>query len=283
MRLLLKVFGILSILLFIVGVIFKFNRIYNADDIIVLGLMLFVIGFSPLFLKIKLAEEIRKDAKISYAAFFISSVLLLIAAQFKILELRGAGELSYFSLLFFMVYIVFFSRSQDSRKLRIRKDRQLAAIMFTDIVGYTRMMGDDEEAGLIALEQNREIHKKWINRYRGKLLKEVGDGIIAIFYTVTETVLCAVDIQKEVKNIKNFEVRIGIHISEIVFTDTDAFGDGVNIASRISNQAEAGEIYFSDGVYQNIRNREKLNIEKMDSRELRNVDQPIQLYKITVT
>lgn len=185
--------------------------------------------------------------------------MLLVSAQFKILELYGAAEVSYFSLIFFMVYIVFFSRDQDSRRLRIRKDRQLAAIMFTDIVGYTRMMGEDEDAGLIALEENREIHKKWITRHRGRLLKEVGGGIIAIFYTVTEAVLCAVEIQKDIRNKKNFKVRMGIHVSEIVFTDTDAFGDGVNIASRISNQAQAGEIYFSDSVYQNIRNRERLN------------------------
>jgi hypothetical protein len=100
--------------------------------------------------------------------------MLFLSAQFKVWELYGATELSYFSLVFFMVYIVFFSRSQDSRRLRIRKDRQLAAIMFTDIVGYTRMMGDDEDAALIALEENREVHKKWIARHRGRLLKEVG-------------------------------------------------------------------------------------------------------------
>lgn len=226
MRLLTKALGILSILLVIAGFVFKNYRLYGADNLLVTGLMVFIIGFSPLFLKIKLTEEIRKDARISYALFFISSVMLFMSAQFRILELYGAYELTFFSLIFFMVYIVFFSRSPDSRKLRIRKDRQLAAVMFTDIVGYTRMMGEDEENALMALDENREIHNRWIKRHRGRLLKEVGDGVIAIFYTVTEAVLCAVEIQKEVNGKQSFKVRMGIHVSEIVFTDTDAFGDG---------------------------------------------------------
>ena len=80
-----------------------------------------------------------------------------------------------------------------------------------------------------------------------------------------------------------FEVRMGIHISEILFTDDDAFGDGMNIASRITDQAGGGEICFSDGVYQNIRNREDIKIETLPPIQLKNVEHDFQLYKINVS
>jgi len=280
MRTLTKMFGIFSLVSFVIGAIMKNYHIKGADQALVLGLFVFVAGFSPLFLREKVAEETRIDAKISYAVFFISSIMLLVAAQLTILKLPGAGEMNYISLTVFITYIVFFSRSQDGRKLRIRKDRQLAAIVFTDIVGFTRMMGEDEDKGLLSLEQNRKIHKKWVRKYRGRWLKEMGDGAIVIFYTVTEALLCAIEIQKEIRRTQEFEVRMGVHISEIVFTDNDAFGDGMNLASRISNQAKAGEICFSEVVYQNIINRENLSIEQLGLTELKNVNYPIQLYAI---
>jgi len=79
-------------------------------------------------------------------------------------------------------------------------------------------------------------------------VKEMGDGAIAIFFTASEAVLCAIDIQKEIQEKEEFSVRMGIHVSEILFTDTDIFGDGVNVASRISGLAEANEICFSNVV-----------------------------------
>ncbi len=112
--------------------------------------------------------------------------------------------------------------------MRIRKDRQLAAVLFTDIVGFTKMMGSDEDNTLQTLERNRKIQKKWIRKFRGKWLKEMGGGSLVIFYTATEAVLCGQKILEVIKD-EDFEVRIGIHVSEILFTDSDVFGDGVNV------------------------------------------------------
>ena len=139
--------------------------------------------------------------------------------------------------------------------MTIRKDRQLAAILFTDIVGYTSIMGKDENKALEFLEQNRHIQKKLIRKYRGKWLKEMGDGSIAIFYTASEAVLCAKEIQDEINAKTSIKLKMGIQISEVVFSDSDVFGDGVNVASRISECAGPGEICFSEAVYNNIRNR----------------------------
>lgn len=275
-----KILGGTSLGLLFFGFLLKEYSITGANSLQIFGLFIFVVGFSPLFLKNKLAEETRKGAKFSYAALLITSILMMMSAQFTILKLYGAHELTLFSLILFMIYIVFFSQPQEGRKLRIRKDRQLAAIVFTDIVGYTALMGKDEDKGLQILDQNRKIHKKWIARFRGNFLKEMGDGNIAIFYTATEALLCGLEIQKEVKTSFSFSLRMGIHISEIVFTDTDAFGDGMNIASRISNQAKSGEICFSDSVYNNIRNREDIAIELMGTIPLKNVEYDIPLYRI---
>jgi class 3 adenylate cyclase len=246
-----------------------------------MGLFIFGLGFAPLFLKIKLAEETRREAKISHAFLLVSSFLMILAAQLRVLNYNGVDAITYSSLFIFMVYVVFFSQPQEGRKLKIRKDRQLACIVFTDIEGYTKLMGKDEDEGLTTLEQNRKVHRKWTARYRGELLKELGDGNILIFYTVTEAVLCCLEIQKEVSQSDCYKLRMGIHISEIVFTDTDAFGDGMNIASRISGQAKGGEIFLSESVYHNIRNRENIQIESVGAISLKNIEEPLRLFKIT--
>ena len=110
-----------------------------------------------------------------------------------------------------MIFFLFFLRQLEGRKLTIRKDRQLAAILFTDIVGYTSLMGEDENKALQNLEQNRHIQKKLIRKHRGKWLKEMGDGSIAIFYTASEAVLCAKEIQDEINAKTSIKLKMGSH------------------------------------------------------------------------
>ena len=185
--------------------------------------------------------------------------------------------------LIFAVYFVFFSASAEGRKLQLRRDRQLAAVLFTDIIGFTSQMGDDENNALSILAVNREIQKGIIRKHRGKWVKEMGDGSLVIFYTATEAVLAALEIQEKVQNANKFEIRMGIHLSEIVFTDSDVFGDGVNVASRISEKASAGEITISDSVYQNIRNRENLTITSLGEIEFKNVAYKLGIHKIVTS
>ena len=92
--------------------------------------------------------------------------------------------------------------------------RQLAAIMFTDNVGYTKLMGEDEEKALTLLKSNKDIHKKWINRFQGKWLKEMGDGVLASFQTISDAVYCAAEIMKETKMVQEPNLRIGIHLGK---------------------------------------------------------------------
>src|SRR6187402_1129602 len=115
--------------------------------------------------------------------------------------------------------------------------RQLAAIMFTDIVGYTALMGKDEQKAFDFLRKNREIHKPFIQEFNGRLIKELGDGMMAVFPTVSDAVMAAIRIQQSCEKMNDFQLRIGIHQGEIVSEDDDVFGDAVNIASRIQNIA----------------------------------------------
>ena len=133
--------------------------------------------------------------------------------------------------------------------------RKLAAIMFTDIVGYTELMGRDEEEGFSILQQNESLQKPIIEQYNGQCLKEMGDGLLASFDTATDAVLCGKEIQQKCKDIAELNLRIGIHLGEVVFKENDVFGDGVNIASRLQEKAPTGGIYFSEAVFRNIQNK----------------------------
>jgi class 3 adenylate cyclase len=107
--------------------------------------------------------------------------------------------------------------------------RQLAAIMFTDIVGYTSLMGNDEQKAFEFIKKNREIQKPIIAQYGGRWLKELGDGVMASFNTVSDAVNAAIKIQEACDAGGDFQLRIGINLGEVLFEVT-IFGDKVNIA-----------------------------------------------------
>ncbi len=122
------------------------------------------------------------------------------------------------------------------------KFRQLAVIMFTDIVGFTSLMGKNETQTFDILDKNRAIHLPTIEKFNGKFIKELGDGIMASFDTATEAVNAAIKIQEDCDKANAFKLRIGLHLGEIVFENNDVFGDGVNIAARIQGPADPGTI-----------------------------------------
>src|SRR5678815_5510119 len=132
---------------------------------------------------------------------------------------------------------------------------QLAVIMFTDIVGYTALMGKDEQKAFELLDKNRHIQKPIIEQYNGRWIKELGDGVMASFNSVSDAVNSAIKIQKACNATKDFQLRIGIHLGDVVFENDDVFGDGVNIASRIQALAPVGGIWISESVQKNISNK----------------------------
>jgi len=164
----------------------------------------------------------------------------------------------------------------------VSQSRQLAAIMFTDIVGYTSLMGNDEEKAFSLLKLNREIQKPLIEKYNGRWIKELGDGVLASFPAVTNAVICAGSILQACKEIQNLELRIGIHLGEVVFENNDIFGDGVNIASRIITLAKPGGICISESVYNNVTNKKGISTVFLREEILKNVKDPVRIYEVNI-
>lgn len=159
-----------------------------------------------------------------------------------------------------------------------RSERRLAAIMFSDIVGFTALMETDESTTLSVLESNEAIHLKAFSTHGGRLLKKLGDGLLASFHTASGAVECAQEIDAAVVEDGRFRVRVGIHLGEVIESDGDVHGDGVNIASRIQGALEPGQIGFSKVVYDNIKNKTGLSATLLGDYELKNVDEPLALY-----
>jgi adenylate cyclase len=161
--------------------------------------------------------------------------------------------------------------------------RQLAAIMFTDIVNYTALMGDDENKAFDILQKNRQLQQPLIENHNGRLINEMGDGVLAIFFTVTDAVLCATKIQEDHKSADDFQIRIAIHLGEVILENNDVFGDGVNIASRLQTLAPIGGIYISESVYKNISNKKEIRTRFIRNEFLKHVKEPVSVYEIIVS
>ncbi len=158
--------------------------------------------------------------------------------------------------------------------------RQLAAIMFTDIVGYTALMGEDEQKAFALLHKNRQIQQPLIKQFNGVWIKEIGDGVLASFSTVTDAVFCATEIQKKCAAIDDLKLRIGIHLGEVIFEDNDVFGDGVNIASRLQALAPIGGIWISESVYNNVANKKEIQTKFIRAEILKNVKESVRIYEV---
>ncbi len=160
------------------------------------------------------------------------------------------------------------------------QSRQLAAIMFTDIVGYTALMGNDEQKAFVLLDKNRKLQRPVIEAFNGRWIKELGDGVMASFPTVSDAVNAAIKIQENCNEANDFKLRIGIHLGEVVFEDDDVFGDGVNIAARIQAAASPGCIFISEAVNNNVANKKEIETRFVKEEILKNVNQPVRMYQV---
>jgi TolB-like protein/Tfp pilus assembly protein PilF len=161
------------------------------------------------------------------------------------------------------------------------EDRRLAAIMFTDIVGYTNLMGANEEKAVDLIRRNRKIHQSVIRKHKGKWHKEMGDGTLASFNSAIDAVYCAAEILSKCKE-AGICLRVGIHLGDIFEEKGDVFGDGVNLASRLETSAEAGTIYVSEPVYRNVKNKTGVSYKFVEEKIFKNVDEAVKTYSLTV-
>ena len=158
--------------------------------------------------------------------------------------------------------------------------RKLAAIMFTDMVGYTALMQKDEDQARRLIERHRAHMKPFVEKYGGKIIQFVGDGTFCRFDSAIEAVKSALEIQKVLELEPDINLRIGIHVGDVVVKGDEVYGDGVNVASRIEPLAEPGGICVTEEVYRNIKNQEGINARSLGSKNLKNVEESLKIYSI---
>lgn len=159
--------------------------------------------------------------------------------------------------------------------------RQLLAIMFTDIVGYTAMMGKSEPRALETLRRNRDLHRRLIAEHRGSYLQEIGDGTMASFESAVDAVRCALALQGALRDDPGLTLRIGIHSGDVITRGGDVVGDAVNVASRIEDLAAPGGVSISGSVFESIRNRPDIEAVFLGAKSLKNVSEPVRVYGLT--
>jgi adenylate cyclase len=169
-----------------------------------------------------------------------------------------------------------------------RAERRLAAIFAGDIVGYSRLMGADEEGTLARInELRRTFLDPKIAEHRGRIVKRTGDGVLIEFVSAVDATRCAAEMQRDmsernapVPSDKRIELRIGIHVGDIIIEEGDIFGDGVNIAARLEGVAEPGGICISDDAYRQVRGKLDLTFEDGGEHELKNIARPVRVYRL---
>ena len=171
-----------------------------------------------------------------------------------------------------------------------RVDRRLMAILAADVAGYSRLMGADEERTLTQLKAHRrDLVDRRIKKYRGRIIKTTGDGMLVEFASAVEAVRCAVDVQRgmidrnaDVPADERIEFRVGIHVGDIIEDDGDIFGDGVNVAARLEGIAVRGGICVSRQALDQIEGILKIQFRELGRQNLKNISRPIEVFSIDV-
>jgi len=159
--------------------------------------------------------------------------------------------------------------------------RLLAAIMFTDMVGYTALMQEDEQKAKQNRDRHRKILQESIDQHQGKILQYYGDGTLSIFNSAIEAIDCAIHIQTKLQEEPKIPLRIGMHTGDIVYDDEGIYGDGVNVASRIEGLAVAGSVLISGKVFDDIKNHQSISTVSLGAFDLKNVKNPLEVYAIS--
>jgi adenylate cyclase len=169
--------------------------------------------------------------------------------------------------------------------------RKLAAILCSDVVGYSRLTGADEDRILARLRTLRsDLIDPIISVHHGRVVKRTGDGAIVEFRSVVDAVRCAIEVQHAMveRNAgvaleKRIEFRIGIHLGDVVEeSDGDLMGDGVNIAARLEGVCEPGAICLSEDAYRQVKGRLDLAVHDLGLKQLKNIAEPIRAYALEI-
>jgi class 3 adenylate cyclase len=165
--------------------------------------------------------------------------------------------------------------------------RKLAAILFADVVGYSRLMGEDEAGTARAVRDHREAARPIVAEHGGRIVRTIGDGILLEFPSVVAAVECAIAIQKlmvernaEAQEAKRIVYRIGVNLGDVLIEGDDIVGDGVNIAARLEGICQPGGVFISGSAFDHVRGRIDANFVDLGEKELKNIVRPVRVYAI---
>jgi adenylate cyclase len=158
-------------------------------------------------------------------------------------------------------------------------NRRLAAILAADVVGYSRLMSEDEAATLDALRHlRRDVFTPAVSEYNGKLVKSMGDGWLVEFPSVADGVACSIQVQEAIADHKRIKLRIGLHVGDVTFEEEDIYGDGVNVASRLQELADPGAIVISAAARSVVDQTISAGFDDLGAHDLKNIPEPIFVY-----
>ena len=167
--------------------------------------------------------------------------------------------------------------------------RRLAAIMFTDMVGYTALGQKNESLSIALVEEQRRLIRPVLGKHGGREIKTIGDAFLVEFPNAIDAVRCAYDIQREIREFnmslaleKRIHLRIGIHVGEVVEDKGDISGDAVNVASRVEAIAEDGGVSLSRQVYDQVHNKLEFQFDGLGPKNLKNVSAPLEMFKMVM-
>ena len=178
--------------------------------------------------------------------------------------------------------MVLLSNDRYAQEGRTSVERQLAAILVADMVGYTSRMEQDESGTLTAFSACMDqIVTPLVNRHRGRIIKLMGDGLLASFNSAADAVSCAIEWQRATSEGSDpIRFRIGINLGDIIMQDGDVFGSGVNLAARLEQLAPPGGVLVSDAVYRVVGNRIPVPWEDAGTHSIKNVIEPMRAWRV---
>jgi adenylate cyclase len=169
------------------------------------------------------------------------------------------------------------------------ENRRLGAILAADVVGYSRLMGEDEAGTALRVREHREAARPIVADFGGRIVKTTGDGFLLEFPSVVAAVECAIAIQKlmvernaETPEAKQIVYRIGVNLGDVLIEGDDILGDGVNIAARLEGLREPGGVLISGAAYEHIRGRIDAEFVDLGEKDLKNIARPVRVYALAV-
>src|SRR5688572_6811534 len=158
--------------------------------------------------------------------------------------------------------------------------RQLAALLFADMAGYTSLVQENEQLARVKRRRLKQVLESTIGEFNGKILQNYGDGSLSMFNSAFDSVRCAIRIQEHLQEEPKVDLRIGIHSGDVIIEEEAIYGDGVNLASRIESLAVPGGIFISEKVNDEIKNQPDIYTRELGYFELKNIKQPVRVFAV---